>query len=149
MKIPIRPFFGVTSALLHYMAFVFTGTGVRELQEGNAIPLSTISGFPHIDWLGLYPRRSKRLWAGNRRVAARGGMPRRASGANSTGGEAVDVGRRPEGGAATSPAKRLPRVLPVQPHLERLEDGAQACRRIRTEWVCAGNGVSADGESLE
>ena len=55
MKIPIRPFFGVTSVLLYYMAFVFTGKGVRELQEGNAIPLSTISGFPHIDWLGLYP----------------------------------------------------------------------------------------------
>ena len=55
MKIPIRPFFGVTIVLLHYMAFVFTGKGVRELQEGNAIPLATITGFPHIDWLGLYP----------------------------------------------------------------------------------------------
>ena len=55
VKIPIRPFFAVTSVLLYYMAFVFTGTGVRELQEGNAIPLSAISGFPHIEWLGLYP----------------------------------------------------------------------------------------------
>ena len=55
VKIPIRPFFAVTSVLLYYMAFVFTGTGIRELQEGNAIPLSVISGFPHIEWLGLYP----------------------------------------------------------------------------------------------
>ena len=55
VKIPIRPFFAVTSALLYYMAFVFTGKGIRELQEGNAIPLSVISGFPHVEWLGLYP----------------------------------------------------------------------------------------------
>ena len=55
VKIPIRPFFAVTSALLYYMAFVFTGKGIRELQEGNAIPLSTISGFPLVEWLGLYP----------------------------------------------------------------------------------------------
>ena len=55
VKIPLRPFFSVTSVLLYYMAFVFTGKGIRELQEGNAIPLSAISGFPHIEWLGLYP----------------------------------------------------------------------------------------------
>ena len=55
VKIPLRPFFSVTSVLLYYMAFVFTGKGVRELQEGNAIPLTTIRGFPHIEWLGLYP----------------------------------------------------------------------------------------------
>ncbi len=55
VRIPLRPFFSVTSALLYYMAFVFTGKGVRELQEGNAIPISAISGFPHVEWLGLYP----------------------------------------------------------------------------------------------
>ena len=55
VKIPLRPFFSVTSVLLYYMAFVFTGKGVRELQEGNALPLTTIRGFPHIDWLGIYP----------------------------------------------------------------------------------------------
>jgi hypothetical protein len=37
------------------MAFVFTGKGIRELQEGNIIPLSAIRGFPHVEWLGLYP----------------------------------------------------------------------------------------------
>ena len=55
VKIPLRPFFSVTSVLLYYMAFVFTGKGVRELQEGNAISLSAIAGFPHNEWLGIYP----------------------------------------------------------------------------------------------
>ena len=55
VKIPLRPFFSVTSVLLYYMAFVFTGKGVRELQEGDLIPLSAIRGFPHVEWLGLYP----------------------------------------------------------------------------------------------
>ncbi len=55
IRIPIRRFFAVTSVLLYYMAFVFAGKGVRELQEGNAIPLTAIRGFPHIEWLGIYP----------------------------------------------------------------------------------------------
>ena len=55
VRIPLRPFFSVTSVLLNYMAFVFMGKGIKELQEGNAIPLTAIGGFPHIEWLGLYP----------------------------------------------------------------------------------------------
>lgn len=55
VKIPLRPFFSVTSVLLYYMAFVFTGKGIKELQEGNLVPLSAIRGFPHVEWLGLYP----------------------------------------------------------------------------------------------
>ena len=55
MRIPLRPFFSVTSVLLYYMAFVFMGKGIRELQEGDIIPLSAIRGFPHVDVLGLYP----------------------------------------------------------------------------------------------
>ena len=55
VRIPLRPFFSVTSVLLYYMAFVFTGKGVRELQEGNVIPISVIRGMPTIDALGLYP----------------------------------------------------------------------------------------------
>ena len=55
VRIPLRPFFSVTSVLLYYMAFVFMGKGIRELQEGNIIPLSAIRGFPHVDALGLYP----------------------------------------------------------------------------------------------
>jgi high-affinity iron transporter len=55
VRIPLRPFFAVTSVLLYYMAFVFTGKGIRELQEGNVIPITTIPGVPHIDIIGLYP----------------------------------------------------------------------------------------------
>ncbi len=55
VKIPLRPFFSVTSVLLYYMAFVFTGTGIRELQEGNAMSISLIRGFPTVPAIGLYP----------------------------------------------------------------------------------------------
>ena len=55
VRIPLRPFFSVTSVLLYLMAFVFMGKGIRELQEGNAMPLTAIPGFPHSELLGLYP----------------------------------------------------------------------------------------------
>ena len=55
VRIPLRPFFTVTSVLLYYMAFVFMGKGIRELQEGNAMSMSVIPGFPHVEALGLYP----------------------------------------------------------------------------------------------
>jgi len=55
VRIPLRPFFSVTSVLLYYMAFVFMGTGVRELQEGNAISITPISGLPTVGALGFYP----------------------------------------------------------------------------------------------
>lgn len=55
VRIPLRKFFGVTSVLLYYMAFVFMGKGIRELQEGNAVSITLIPGFPHIEALGLYP----------------------------------------------------------------------------------------------
>ena len=54
VRIPLRPFFGVTSVLLYYMAFVFMGKGIKEMQEGNALPASFIR-FPTVDWLGIYP----------------------------------------------------------------------------------------------
>jgi high-affinity iron transporter len=55
VRIPLRPFFTVTSGLLYYMAFVFMGKGVRELQEGNAVPITTIPGFPHVEAMGIFP----------------------------------------------------------------------------------------------
>ena len=55
VRIPLRPFFSVTSVLLYYMAFVFMGKGIRELQEGNVVPISVIRGMPTVDALGLYP----------------------------------------------------------------------------------------------
>src|SRR5213075_324896 len=59
VRIPLRPFFGVTSVLLYYMSFVFLGKGIREMQEGNALSISAIRDFPRADWigqwLGLFP----------------------------------------------------------------------------------------------
>jgi high-affinity iron transporter len=55
VRIPLRPFFSITSVLLYYMAFVFAGKGVRELQEGNAVGIAVIPGFPTVDALGIYP----------------------------------------------------------------------------------------------
>ena len=55
VRIPLRPFFAVTSVLLYYMAFVFMGKGIRELQEGNLMPITVIPGFPHVEALGLFP----------------------------------------------------------------------------------------------
>lgn len=55
VRIPLRPFFAVTSALLYYMAFVFMGKGIRELQEGNAMPITVLPGWPHVEAVGIYP----------------------------------------------------------------------------------------------
>jgi len=54
VRIPLRPFFSVTSVLLYYMAFVFVGKGIRELQEGNALPITIIPGMPSVEALGIY-----------------------------------------------------------------------------------------------
>jgi high-affinity iron transporter len=55
VRIPLRPFFAVTSVLLYYLAFVFMGKGIRELQEGNAMPITLIPGFPEFPALGIFP----------------------------------------------------------------------------------------------
>ena len=55
VRIPMRPFFTVTSLLLYYMAFVFMGKGVRELQEGNLLRITVIPGGPHVEAMGIYP----------------------------------------------------------------------------------------------
>jgi high-affinity iron transporter len=55
VRIPMRPFFAVTSILLYYMAFVFMGKGIRELQEANIVPITVVPGAPHIDAMGIYP----------------------------------------------------------------------------------------------
>lgn len=55
VRIPMRPFFAGTSVLLYYMAFVFLGKGIRELQEGNVIPITVLSGMPSIPSMGIFP----------------------------------------------------------------------------------------------
>jgi high-affinity iron transporter len=55
LRIALRPFFAVTSGLLYYMALVFAGKGVAELQEADVLSRTPIPGFPHVDAIGLYP----------------------------------------------------------------------------------------------
>jgi high-affinity iron transporter len=55
LRIPPRPFFRVTSALLYYMAFVFAGKAVVELQAGQVLHVIPLHGWPTIDFLGIYP----------------------------------------------------------------------------------------------
>ncbi|HKE90829.1 MAG TPA: cytochrome c/FTR1 family iron permease [Gemmatimonadales bacterium] len=57
MRIPMKLFFAVTGALLYYMAFVFAGKGIAELQEGRVIGTTVV---PALEWLrvpflGVYP----------------------------------------------------------------------------------------------
>ena len=54
VKIPLKPFFGVTSAFLYYMAFVFAGKGIAELQEGGLVSLTPVEWAPRIPQMGIY-----------------------------------------------------------------------------------------------
>jgi high-affinity iron transporter len=55
VRLPLRPFFGITSAFLYYMAFVFAGKGVSELQSGGLISTTPVSWAPRLPALGIYP----------------------------------------------------------------------------------------------
>ena len=55
LRIPTRPFFALTSAVLYYMAFVFAGKGVAELQEAGVLGLSPVAWAPRVPALGIYP----------------------------------------------------------------------------------------------
>jgi high-affinity iron transporter len=55
VRLPLKPFFGFTSAFLYYMAFVFAGKGVAELQAGGLVSTTMISWAPRLPALGMYP----------------------------------------------------------------------------------------------
>lgn len=55
IRLPLRPFFLGTSILLSVMAFTFVGSGIKELQEGNAVSATPVAGISSIDLLGIYP----------------------------------------------------------------------------------------------
>ncbi|MDH5234383.1 MAG: FTR1 family protein, partial [Gemmatimonadota bacterium] len=55
LRIPLRTFFATTGALLYYLAFVFMGKGLRELQEGNFLSITPLERGPYLDALGIYP----------------------------------------------------------------------------------------------
>jgi high-affinity iron transporter len=55
IKLPLRPFFLATSAVLAVLAFSFAGSGIKELQEGGVIPITPVNGIGAVDLLGIYP----------------------------------------------------------------------------------------------
>ncbi len=55
MRLPIKPFFLFTGALLYYMAFVFTGKGVAELISGKVLQPTLVSWMPTVEFVGIYP----------------------------------------------------------------------------------------------
>ena len=55
VKVPLKPFFAVTSAMLYYMAFVFAGKGIADLQESGLVRTTVVEWAPRIPVLGVYP----------------------------------------------------------------------------------------------
>ncbi|MDR1237629.1 MAG: FTR1 family iron permease [Propionibacteriaceae bacterium] len=55
IRIPLKPFFLATSALLALMAVTFAGGGIKELQEGDLVSTTTVPGISSLDLLGFYP----------------------------------------------------------------------------------------------
>ena len=55
VKIPIGPFFLVTSILMAVLVVIFAGGGIHALIEGDLIDGHYLSSVPTDDWIGLYP----------------------------------------------------------------------------------------------
>jgi high-affinity iron transporter len=55
LRLPLKPFFLGTSVLLFVMSIAFTGSGIKELQEGNLIGVTMLPFDFTIDILGIYP----------------------------------------------------------------------------------------------
>jgi high-affinity iron transporter len=55
MKIPLRLFFGVSSALLYLLALVFAGEGIRNLQATGWFSETPLQHGPYLPTLGIYP----------------------------------------------------------------------------------------------
>ncbi|HET7041962.1 MAG TPA: FTR1 family protein, partial [Gemmatimonadales bacterium] len=54
VRLPLKPFFGITSAFLYYMAFVFAGKGIAELQGGGYVSVTPFSPEVRFPSLGIY-----------------------------------------------------------------------------------------------
>jgi high-affinity iron transporter len=55
LRLPLKPFFLGTSVLLFVMSIAFTGSGIKELQEGNVIGVTMLPFNFTVDILGIYP----------------------------------------------------------------------------------------------
>ena len=72
VRLPLKPFFAVTGLFLYYMAFLFAGRGIAELQEGGIIATTVLPWAPRIPALGIYPTVESLAGAGRPRGAAAG-----------------------------------------------------------------------------
>ncbi|MEP6745259.1 MAG: FTR1 family protein, partial [Gemmatimonadota bacterium] len=54
VKLPLKPFFAVTSGFLYYMAFVFAGKGIAELQGGGYVSVTPFRPELRFPTLGIY-----------------------------------------------------------------------------------------------
>lgn len=55
IKLPMRPFFLVSSLIVFYLSLKFTGLGIHSLQLAGALPSTISSSLPSIAFLGFYP----------------------------------------------------------------------------------------------
>jgi high-affinity iron transporter len=55
VRLPLKPFFAVTSALLYLMAFSFAGQGIAELQAAGVINATPLAWVPSVPALGIFP----------------------------------------------------------------------------------------------
>ncbi|HWC75352.1 MAG TPA: FTR1 family protein [Gemmatimonadales bacterium] len=55
LRVAMKPFFTVTGVMLYYMAFVFAGKGIAELQSAQVIPLTVVENAPRVPVFGIYP----------------------------------------------------------------------------------------------
>ncbi|RAX23569.1 MULTISPECIES: FTR1 family protein [unclassified Actinomyces] len=62
VRIPLRPFFAITSFLMAVLVVIFAGGGAHALIEGDIIPATYLPGWPTYDYLGLYPYRETLLF---------------------------------------------------------------------------------------
>lgn len=86
VRLPIGPFFGVTSALLALLAVVFVGNGVAALQEAGVVHSTFVGSFT-VPLLGIYPTAQSLGWQGAALAAVLLGLflnHRRAAGRTAT-----------------------------------------------------------------
>lgn len=55
VKLPLKPFFAVTSGFLYVMAFSFAGQGVAELQAAGLVSVTPLDWLPAFPLLGVFP----------------------------------------------------------------------------------------------
>ena len=74
VRLPLKPFFGLTSAFLYLMAFIFAGKGIAELQAARAVGTTYVPWAPSIPGLGIFPTAETMIAQGLLTVLAVGAL---------------------------------------------------------------------------